>query len=38
MSITLTLNDDIDISRGDTIVKADEKQPSIEQDITLDVC
>ncbi len=27
MSVTLTLNDDIDISRGDTIVKADEKQP-----------
>lgn len=38
MSVTLTLNDDIDISRGDTLVKADEKQPSIEQDITLDVC
>lgn len=38
MSVTLTLNDDIDISRGDTLVKADEKQPGIEQDITLDVC
>ena len=38
MSVTLTLNDDINISRGDTLVKADEKQPSIEQDITLDVC
>lgn len=38
MSVTLTLNDDINISRGDTLVKADEKQPGIEQDITLDVC
>ena len=38
MSVTLTLNDDINISRGDTLVKADEKQPGIELDITLDVC
>lgn len=37
-SITLQLADDIDISRGDLLVKADEKQPSQEQDITLDVC
>ena len=29
MSVTLTLNDDIDISRGDTLVKADEKQPHL---------
>ena len=28
MSVTLTLNDDINISRGDTLVKADEKQPA----------
>lgn len=37
-SITLRLNDDIDISRGDTLVKADETQPQISQDITLNVC
>ena len=38
LSVTLLLNDDIDISRGDTIVKSDEKQPQVEQDITLNVC
>ena len=27
MAITLTLNDEIDISRGDVIVKVDEKEP-----------
>jgi sulfate adenylyltransferase subunit 1 len=32
------LTDDIDISRGDTIVKVGEKRPSVEQDITLAVC
>ena len=37
-SITLQLADDIDISRGDLIVKADEPQPKQEQDIILDVC
>ena len=37
-SVTIRLNDEIDISRGDTIVKADEKQPHVEQDVTLDVC
>ena len=37
-SVTIRLNDDIDISRGDTLVKADEKQPQVEQDVTLDVC
>ncbi len=38
LSIDVELADDIDISRGDTLVKSDEKQPQIEQDITLDVC
>jgi sulfate adenylyltransferase subunit 1 len=38
LSITLQLTDDIDISRGDTIVKVGEKRPSVEQDITLAVC
>ena len=37
-SVTIRLNDEIDISRGDTIVKADEKQPHVEQDVTMDVC
>lgn len=37
-SITILLNDDIDISRGDTLVKVDEKQPHIERDITMNVC
>jgi sulfate adenylyltransferase subunit 1 len=37
-SVTIRLNDEIDISRGDTLVKADEKQPHVEQDVTLDVC
>ena len=37
-SITLQLADDIDISRGDLIVKSGEPQPHQEQDITLDVC
>jgi sulfate adenylyltransferase subunit 1 len=37
-SVTIRLNDDIDISRGDTLVKADEVQPQVEQDITLNVC
>ena len=37
-SVTIRLNDEIDISRGDTLVRADEKQPHVEQDVTLDVC
>ena len=37
-SITLQLADDIDISRGDLIVKTDEMLPLQKQDITLDVC
>jgi sulfate adenylyltransferase subunit 1 len=36
-SVTLTLEDDIDISRGDMIVKSDEL-PSISQDIELMIC
>lgn len=38
LSITIELNDDIDISRGDTIVRADEPQPEVSQDATMDVC
>ena len=37
-SVTVQLADDIDISRGDIIVKANEPQPHQEQDLTLDVC
>lgn len=37
-SITLQLTDDIDISRGDIIVKTSEPQPYKEQDLRLDVC
>jgi sulfate adenylyltransferase subunit 1 len=37
MSITLTLEDDIDISRGDMIVKVNNR-PQVDQDIDLMVC
>ena len=37
-SITLLLKDDIDISRGDLIVKANQPQPRTEQDIVMDIC
>lgn len=37
MSVTITLNDDIDVSRGDMIVR-ENNQPSVEQDIDLMVC
>ena len=33
-SVTIRLDDEIDISRGDTLVRADEKQPHVEQDVT----
>jgi len=37
MSVTLTLEDEIDISRGDTIVKL-ENQPVVTQDVEVMVC
>lgn len=37
MSVTITLNDEIDISRGDMIVKP-QNQPEVGQDIELMVC
>lgn len=37
MSITMTLEDDIDVSRGDMIAKPD-NQPTVGQDIELMVC
>lgn len=36
-SVTITLDDDIDISRGDMIVKS-ENQPQVSQDIELMIC
>ncbi len=38
MSVTLTLEDDIDISRGDMIVLDNNKAPNISQDIELMIC
>lgn len=38
-SITITLNDEIDISRGDMIVPAEEAiQPTVSQDISMMIC
>jgi sulfate adenylyltransferase subunit 1 len=37
MSVTLTLTDDVDISRGDMIV-VDSKEPEISQDVEMMVC
>lgn len=36
-SVTITLEDDIDISRGDMLVKKD-NPPQVSQDIELDIC
>jgi len=38
MSVTLTLNDEIDISRGDMVVRADEPQPGCEREVEVDLC
>lgn len=37
-SITIELNDDIDISRGDILVRDDQRQPKIGSDITMSIC
>jgi sulfate adenylyltransferase subunit 1 len=37
MSVTITLNDDIDISRGDMIVR-ENNQPEVQQDIDVMLC
>jgi sulfate adenylyltransferase subunit 1 len=37
MSVSMTLNDDLDVSRGDMLIKPD-NQPSVGQDIDLMVC
>ncbi|MBQ2222709.1 MAG: GTP-binding protein [Bacteroidales bacterium] len=38
LSIAVTLQDDIDISRGDVLEASDEMQPGIGQEFTVDVC
>jgi len=37
-AVVIHLEDDIDISRGDAIVRIDEVQPAVSQDIELDIC
>lgn len=37
-SVTVCLADDIDISRGDLIVRSDEPQPQVSQDVTMTIC
>lgn len=37
-SVTLILDDDIDISRGDLLVNADQQQPLVSQDLEAVVC
>ena len=37
-SVTVCLNDDIDISRGDLLVRSDEQQPVVSQDVSMMVC
>lgn len=37
-SVTVELSDDIDISRGDLLVRADEPQPQVEREVVADVC
>ncbi|MEO6759427.1 MAG: sulfate adenylyltransferase, partial [Saprospiraceae bacterium] len=36
--IVLHLADDIDVSRGDSIVRVDEQAPNVSQDLDLDIC
>ncbi len=38
LSIAVTLQDDIDISRGDVLAASDKMQPGIGQEFTVDVC
>lgn len=37
-SVTVCLADDIDISRGDLLVRSDEPRPCVSQDVTMMVC
>ncbi len=36
--LVLHLTDDIDLSRGDSIVRLDDPQPAVSQDLELDIC
>ncbi len=36
--VVLHFTDDIDISRGDSVVRVDDLQPTVSQDIDLDIC
>ena len=36
--VVLHLDDDIDISRGDSIVRVEGEQPTVSQDLELDIC
>ncbi len=38
MSVTLTLEDDVDISRGDLIVKENENEPKVSQEFDATIC
>ncbi|MDX8412612.1 MAG: GTP-binding protein [Mariprofundales bacterium] len=38
MSVTLILHDEIDISRGDMVVRADEVPPGCEREVEVDLC
>ncbi|RMH50157.1 MAG: sulfate adenylyltransferase [Zetaproteobacteria bacterium] len=38
MSVTLTLNDEIDVSRGDMLVRADQPPPRGERTVEIDLC
>lgn len=38
LSVTITLKDDVDASRGDMIVSCSGKQPSVSPDLTMMVC
>ena len=37
-SVQIRLNDEIDISCGNVIVRADERQPAVTQDVVADIC
>ncbi len=37
-SVSICLDDDIDISRGNILVASDERQPSVSKDISMTVC
>jgi sulfate adenylyltransferase subunit 1 len=36
--VVLHFEDDIDISRGDSVVRIEDKQPYVDQDLDLDIC